>query len=502
MRSRFFAPALWCALALLCAAAVQPALAAEDTRLVDAVRANDRTAALALLARRAAVNVNGPEVDGTTALHWAVHHGDVDLVGRLLRAGAKVNVANQYGATPLSEAATVGSVPLLDALLKAGADVRALNSEGESALMLVARTGNIDAARLLIARGADVNASEKWRGQSALMWAVAEGQAAMVVELIRQGADVNARSAVNAWERDVTAEPRRKYMPRGGFTPLLYAAREGCLACAAALIEAGADVNFQDPDLVPPLSAAIVNGQYDVAALLVERGADVNRTDRWGRTPLWSMVDMHTPPRSQRPDVFEADAAGGDALLRLLLARGADVNAQLVLFPPYRSLADRGSDNLLTIGATPLIRAAKAGDAAAMTLLLERGAAVDALTADGITPLLAAAGVASRDSDSRGRFKTEQEAIEAVGLLLAAGANINAVDNRGVTAVHGAAFWGFNELVQFLADRGARLDAKDRRGMTPIDSAMGRAGGNGFGGNRIDVHADTAALIENLLRRP
>jgi ankyrin repeat protein len=334
------------------------------------------------------------------------------------------------------------------------------------------------------------------------MWAAAEGQAAMVAELIRHGADVNARSTTYAWERDVTAEPRRKYMPRGGFTALLYAAREGCLACAATLIEGGAEVNLQDPDLVPPVSAAIVNGHYDVAKLLVERGADVNRSDRWGRTPLWAAVDMHTPPHSQRPDSVESESVTSDEVLRLLLARGADVNAQLVLFPPYRSLADRGSDNLLTIGATPLIRAAKAGDVDAIRLLLERGAAVEARTADGITPLLAAAGVASRDSDSRGRYKTEKDAIESLRLLLAAGAGIAATDDRGATAMHGAAFWGFNELVQFLADHGAKLDAKDRRGFTPIDSAMGRAGGNGFGGNRIDVHADTAALIGKLLGQP
>jgi ankyrin repeat protein len=321
----------------------------------------------------------------------------------------------------------------------------------------------------------------------------------MIRELAAHGAEVNARSAVHDWERDVTAEPRRKYMPRGGWTPLLFAAREGSYEAARTLVEAGADLDLQDPDLVPPVVTAILNGHYDVAKLLVERGADVNRADRWGRAALWAVVDMHTPAASGRPDARESESVSSTDLIDLLLAHGADPNAQLALFPPYRSLADRGNDNLLTIGATPLVRAAKAVDLVAMRKLLARGADVHVATADGITPLLAAAGVGSRDSDTRGRYRTERDAVEAVKMLLDAGAGIRDADGRGQTAVHGAAFWGYTDLVRLLAARGAALDTKDRRGMTPIDSAMGRAGGNGFGGNRIDVHADTAKVIEELI---
>jgi ankyrin repeat protein len=474
-------------------------LAATDTRLVEAVKAGNRTAALALLSAR--VDVNVPESDGTTALHWAVHQDDLDLVERLLRAGANAKATNDFGVTPLAEAATLGDASMLGRLLNAGADVNAVNSEGQTALMLVARTGDVESAQLLIRRGAEVDARELWRGQTALMWAAAECQPAMVRALVAHGADVNARSNVNRWERDVTAEPRRKYMPLGGWTPLLFAARQGCPDAAAALVEAGADVNLQDPDLVSPLVTAIVNGHYDVARLLIEKGADVNLADRWGRAALWAIVDMHTTPHSGRPDVVESASVSSDALLGLILERGADVNAQLVLFPPYRSLADRGSDNVLTIGATPLVRAAKAGDREAIRLLLAKGADANAATADGITPLMAAAGVGSRDSDTRGRYKTEKDAMESVRLLVEAGARINAADNRGQTPLHGAAFWGWNGLVRLLVDLGAKPDAKDKRGMTPIDSAMGRAGGNGFGGNRIDVHKDTAALLEKLMSR-
>jgi uncharacterized protein len=475
------------------------AAAAADTRLVEAVKAGDRTAAIALLGRRPAIDVNTPESDGTTALHWAVHQDDVDLVQRLIRAGANVRATNQYGVTPLAEAAIVGNAAILENLVEAGADVNAANGEGQTALMAVARTGRVDAAKLLIARGANVNARETWRGQSALMWAAAECLPAMTSELVAHGADVNVRSNVNLWERDVTAEPRRKYMPLGGWTPLLFAARTGCLESARILVGAGANVNQQDPDLVSPMVTAIVNGHYDVAAHLVQKGADVNLADRWGRAALWAAIDMHTTPHSGRPDVVETGSVGSSELIKLVLAHGADVNAQLVLFPPYRSLADRGSDNVLTIGATPLVRAAKAGDVDAVRWLLEKRADPNAATADGITPLAAAAGVGSRDSDTRGRYKTERNAIDAIHLLLDAGATINVADNRGQTPLHGAAFWGWNDLVQFLADRGARMDAKDRRGMTPLDSAMGRAGGNGFGGNRVDVHEDTAALLKKLM---
>ncbi|HTR35204.1 MAG TPA: ankyrin repeat domain-containing protein [Bryobacteraceae bacterium] len=453
-------------------------------------------AAIPLLSQNAELK-NDP--DGTTPLMWAVHNNDLQQAGKLIREGANVAAKNDYGATAMSEAAIIANPAMLELLLKSGADVNAPGADGQTPLMVVARTGKVEAARLLIGHGANVNAKESYHGQTALMWAVDEGQPGMVKELIAHGAELNARSTVNNWERDVTAEPRRKYMPRGGWTPLLFAARQGCLECARILVGAGADKNLQDPDGVSPMITAIVNGHYDVAAYLIEQGADVNLPDHWGRSALWAAVDMHTMPHSGRPDVVEPDSVSSTDLLKLVLAHTADVNVQLALFPPYRSLADRGSDNILTIGATPLLRAAKAGDTEAIRWLLAKGADPNLATDTGVTPLMAAAGLGSRDSDTRGRFKTESEAIESCKILLAAGAKINAVDGRGQTALHGAAFWGDNQLVQFLADHGAKLDAKDARGMTPIDSAMGRAGGNGFGGNRIDVHKDTAELLKKLM---
>jgi uncharacterized protein len=470
--------------------------------LVDAVKSGDKAAALALIQQR--VDVNVPEADGTTALHWAVHQNDLDLAERLIRAGAKVNAKNDYGATPMSEAAVTGNADIIERLLKAGADVESPNADGQTALMVVARTSRVDAARALLGRGAKVNAVEQWRGQTALMWAVAESQPAMVKALVEAGADVNARSKVNNWQRQVTAEPRAIYRPAGGLTPLLYAAREGCLDCAKYLADAGADLNLADPEQVSPLLLAVLNGHFDLAAYFIQKGANPGKWDWYGRTPLYAAVDLNTLPRGGRPDQPSLDNTTSLQIIEQLLAAGANPNPQLKLAPPFRNIGnDRGLDGLLTIGTTPLLRAAKALDAPAIKILLEKGGNLSLANTRGITPFMAAAGLGSTDADTRGIYITDdvqQRSIESLKLLLAAGADINAKDGtRGLTPLHEAARWGWNDVVRFLVDHGADLQAKDNRGMTPVDSAMGKAGGNSRGGQRIDVHEDTAALLQQLM---
>ena len=236
---------------------------AAQTTLVDAARNDDHAAAMGLLAERA--DPNQAESDGTTPLHWAVHNDDAELVQRLLAAGANVAAANDYGATPMSEAAVAANPAVLEALLKAGADVDSPNADGQTALMVVARTGRVDAARLLLEHGARVNAHESFGGQTALMWAAAQKHPDMIRLLLENGADVDARGTAHDWERRVTSEPRIKIMQTGGFTPLLYAAREGCAACVEPLVAGGADVDLSDPYGMTPLVLALYNRQFDTA---------------------------------------------------------------------------------------------------------------------------------------------------------------------------------------------------------------------------------------------
>jgi ankyrin repeat protein len=467
--------------------------------LVDAARAGNHAEALALLQQHA--DANDRMVDGTTALHWAVHNGDAQLVQRLIRAGANVSAFNDYGSTPVAEAAERADAPILEMLLRAGASVESPNSMGQTALMSVARTNHVDAAKLLLAHHANVNATEQWRGQTALMWAAAQGQPEMVKLLLSHGADPNARSAMRAWERRVTAEPRPQNRPVGGLTALLLAAREGCAGCAEALVKGKADINLADPDNISPLLMATLNGRFDVAAYLVKAGADPNKWDTWGRAPLYSTVDYNTTPRGGRPDRPSSDRTTALEVEALLLQAGANPNMQLKLFPPYRSLGqDRGGDSMLTVGTTSLIRAAKAGDAASIGLLLAHGAMPDLPNSQGITPLMAAAGVGSTTIDTRGRFRSEQECIDSAKLLLAAGANINAQRDNGQTSLHGAALWGWNTFVQFLADNGANLQVADHDGIKALDIALGKVGVTGRVGIAApEPHKETAALLQKLM---
>ena len=464
--------------------------------LVAAARDDQVSQALTLIDKGANVNATAP--DGTTALIWAVHHDEVSLIERLLKAHANVGTANEFGATAMSEAATFGDTAVIEKLVRAGADVDSPNADGQTALMILARTNNVKAAEFLIRHGASVNAREQWLGQTALMWAAARGQPQMVKLLLEHHADPNARAYANLFRRQVTAEPRVQARPAGGFTPLLYAARQGCIDCAKYLVEGGADVNLTDPRDVTPLIMATENFHFDLAKLLIDKGANVNEWDWWGRTPLYEAVDLDTLPYGGRPDHLSLDNTSALGLMKLLLNKGANPNARLRLFPPYRSLgADRGGDMALTTGATPLYRAARAGDVAAVKLLLEHGADANLPNRYGDTPVMAAAGLGASKVDTRGKYITEKEAVETIDLLVAAGANVNARDMRGDTALHGAAAWGRDDVVRCLALHHADLTAKDERGMTPFDSAMGRAIRLGRG--TPDVYPQTAALIKQLI---
>jgi ankyrin repeat protein len=485
----------------LACATLPAATDAPVARLADALKDGDRAGAIALLKQR--VDVNEAQPDGTTALHWAVRRDDASMVDRLIRAGANVKAANRYGVTPLYLACVNGSASMIAKLLDAGADANSSTSEGETALMTVARTGNVEAAKVLLAHGADVNAKEQWRQQTPLMWAVAESHPEMAQELIDHGADVNGRQVEWHWDRQVTKEPREKWMPLGGLTPLLFAARQGCVDCVKVLLKAGAQINATNPDGFSPILLAIINAHYDVAAYLLDQGADANITDETGRTPLYAAVDMHTLPESNLPWPSELNNKLTSLdLIQTLLAHGANVNVQLKKQQPYRSKVDRGADTMLGTGTTPLLRAAKAGDTEAMKVLLAKGADPKLTTKFGVNPVMAAAGLGTKEEDTTGRKKTEAEAIASIKLALEAGADVNATDNQGDTALHGAAQKGYDQVVQFLVDHGAKLDVKDKKGRTPLDAAMGLMGNGGFDGSRRDVHETTAALLRKLMGVP
>ena len=425
---------------------------------------------------------------GSPNLHEAVYAGDVEIVRELIRSGADVRLANDFGATPMALAATTGNVAMLQLLLEAGADANSPNAEGQTALMLVARTGNVDAAKLLLRHRADLHATESWGGQNALMWAAAQSQPAMLRFLLERGARVDARATVRDWQRRVTAEGRPKDMNRGGFTALLFAAREGCIDCLQALKDGGADLDLPDPDEVTALNMALLNRNFDAAKFLIEAGADIHYWDVYGQTPLYVAVDMNTLPIGRRVELPSTDRTTGLELIEMLLARGANANTQLKLRPKYRNIPyDRYRDPMIVWGTTPLLRAAKAGDIPVVKLLLAHGALPDLANSLGVTPLMAAAGDGHIHDPTRGKDRTEADAMEIYGLLKAAGADVNVRTVKALAdadlkiylpgnraALHAAASRGWNALVRRLVADGAQVDVIDTNGLSEIDYALGR----------------------------
>jgi len=515
-------------------AATQVAAAAEPALLLDAAERGDRAAAMQLLAKGANPNTPGP--DGTTALMWAASNDDLELVRALIKAGANVTLKNQFGTSALTEAAIIGSAPVIEALLKAGADPNTKNPEGETPLMAVARAGKVDAATRLLEAGADVNAKEEWGGQTALMWAAAQSQAEMVKLLASKGADLNARGVIRQWERKVITEPRPKDMNKGGFTPLLYAAREGCVECARHLVAAGADRDLEDPERITPLNMALLNLHFEFAAFMIKAGADVDKWDLFGRSPLYMAADVSSLPtkgNGAMAVIPSVDSVTALDVAKMLLDAGANPNLQLKRRPPYRDVPqDRGGDTILAQGATPLLRAARAGDAPLVDLLLKHKALVDLPSKEGVTPLMAAAGLEFGTRVTRGRNRTNEGVLATMRLLIDAGANVNARNvtdsprtgeysaaataaaraGRGgrasqvpsasavphQTALHGAAERGYTAFVKFLAENGADLQAKDANGRTPLDLAKG-IGVPGIKQAASEGFPETAALIESLM---
>ena len=492
-----------CALVLISSAGL---FAAPVSDLANAVEKGDKDAVRSLLLKKA--DVNAPQVDGTTALHWAVRSDDLATADLLIRAGANVSAANRDGATPLLLASINGSAAMIEKLLKAGADANApLTPDGDTALMMAARTGKIDAVKVLLDHGAQVNAQEKWGGTSALMWAVSERHPAVVKMLVERGADVNARSKFVPSQTGrgfegttpTAAKPGQpaEEFASGLLTPLMFAAREDDLESARILVEAKADVNAVAGDGKDALALAIFDGGYDVASFLVDSHANVNHADAQRFTPLFWAVerrDMETAPNF--PWMVTKDPL---PLIIKLLDAGADPNAVINNTP--RARMREGSPRI--VYASSLMRAAFSGDLELSKLLLAHGANPLVKSKDNETVLMAAAGLAFIPGYHR--TKPPAERLELVKLLVQLGVDVNWADNYGITALMDAANFGNVPIIQYLIDQGADLGAHDLgkkndgsfgssiEPLMPIDYAIGV--GTFVPNNSILMHEDAVKVM-------
>src|SRR5690606_11990952 len=467
--------------------------------------------------------VDTPASDGSTALLWAVHRVDHDLVQALLGRGADPDARNVLGATALVEAVQLGDERLVRMLLDAGADPDLGNADGQTPLMTAAGVGLLPIVQALVDAGAEVNARERFREQTALMWAVGAGHDEVAGYLIARGAEVDVRAAMNDWGNQITSEPRAQYRPAGGHTPLLFAVRAGCTPCAKQLVEAGADIDRPTPEGVTPLMIAIDNGHYGTADYLLDAGANPHLTDWWGRTALYVAIDMNSRaagPRGGGPGgpagpVGPAGPAGvafadGPApratasalqLAQRLLEAGVNPDTQLNMHRPGRGgNTARFTDDLLTTGCTPLLRAAWSADHRAVELLLRHGAAVDLPNVMGVTPLMAASGIGYGGGSSRAGVQAlgpdpEANALAVLRMLLQAGADVNAritdtssrtaviarpsamTDREGQTAIFGTISRGWAQVAKLLLDSGARVDIRDAKGRGLREALEGKAGG-------------------------
>jgi uncharacterized protein len=495
---------------LLCIAGIFLTLATNaapaKSAVADAAMRGDRQSVRELL--RTKTDVNVPQIDGTTALHWAVQADDLELVDLLIKAGAKVSAANVAGATPLQLAAVNGKPAMLERLIVSGADPSAsLTKSGDTALMMAARTGKVDAVRVLLDRGAKINAQETWGGTSALMWAVSEKHPDVAKLLIERGADVNARSyyvpsAAGRGFEGTTPVPNKtgegfEEFASGWLTPLMLAARENDLESAKLLVAAGADINAQAGDGKDSLSLAFFDGSYDVADFLIDSHAKVNQSDAQRFTPLFWAVDrrnMETAPNF--PWMETRDPL---PLIKKLLDAGADPNALINSTP--RARMREGSPRL--VYATALMRAALAGDVELAKLLLAHGADPHIISKDRETTLMAASGTGFINGYHRQR--TPAERLELVKLLVELGEDVNAADNYGITPLMVAANLGDIEVVRYLISKGADLGAHDLgkkndgafgssvEPLMPVDYAIGV--GTFVPNNAVIMHTDVMKLM-------
>jgi uncharacterized protein len=407
------------------------------------------------------------DADGTTALHWAVHRGDLEAAKALLTAGADVNAANRYGVQPAHLAAENGDAAMMRALLEARADPNAVFAEGETLLMTAARTGDVATIETLIAAGANVDATEGRGGQTALMLAAGENNAPAIAALIKAGADRDALEG------------------KGEFTALAFAVRTGAIDAVTALLDAGADASAKLPDGTSMLVLAALNQNYETASALLDHGADPNAAvDGW--TVLHQIARVRRWTRGfNLPGPEHRDQLSSLELVRKLAAHGADVNA--------RQTGEREA------GTTPFLLATRTLDLAYMTTLLELGADATLKADDGTTAVMLAAGVGQGQGSAGAAPGGVEEALAALRLTLELGAGtVNDVSSRNETTLHGVMYRGGSlALIDFLVERGVNLEGvANSRGWTPLRIADGVA----LDGVAFIRYPEAAAHLRELMR--
>lgn len=458
-----------------------------SSAIVDAARTDNPAVVRKMIKEHA--DVNAISNDGSTALLWAAFHSDADLTRALLEAGASVDVANHYGVTALLQASRNGDVATMKALLDAGADATRWHPEGETPLMAASRTGSVEGVKLLISHGAFVNAADPFQEETALMWASAEGQVEVVKTLLAAGADPNLKAHVS-----LITDRKNADHPSGGFTALMFAARNGHLDVVRALIEGKADPKLTNADGLTATAVAIINARFDLAKELLDLGADPNDG------ALYFAVDMHdatTDMRAQDATRMQPDHANkmtSLSLVKSLLDLGADVNKPFTGAVHSTSMCCGP-----TINSSPFYRAATAADVEVLKVLLAKGGQVEWSPAEvkpkdgkkgppggnanaGKTAIMAAmnggkgaplqAGPGySRSGPPPFREPGSRDPVEALKVLLAAGANPNAKAGDGSTPLHQAVQLQQVAMIRALVGAGAKLDAVNKDNLTPLMAA-------------------------------
>ena len=474
---------------LLCGSwVVSLGAAGADLRLVEAAKNKDWEAVGVLV--RQELDVNTAQADGATALHWAAYWNERDTLELLLGAGGNMNAENDYGATPLWVACANRHAGIVERLLEAGAKPNLGPRSGETVLMRCAHTGDPAAVRALLAYGADVHATDPSRGQTALMWAIANRHPDVTRVLLEHGAGVDVRTTVvrqlrGTGERSTTSPSGATYFDAGGFTPLLFAARQGDVDSARLLLDAGAGVNDTAADGNSVLVMAAMSAHGHLGEYLLERGADPDASGA-GYTALHAAVLRSDP-----------------GLVRALLAKGANPNVRLVKGTPVPRWTYQFVFTLREKGATPFMLAAKYLEPEIMRMLAAAGADPLLPMEDGTTALMAAVGLGlSRSTNRRSRlvapelvaaeWANEGMVLDTVKAAVDAGAAaaINETGRAGDTALHGAARNRFKTVAEFLVAHGGDLDTKNEDGTTPRELL-----------GRLDVSAVTQQARELLARR-